>query len=285
MLDSKETSKIEQFVYSKPRSIQEIAVHLTKNWRTADRYVSEIEKNYGTLATRTFREGTRGALKIVYWASMEKISKSVFQEELEKEITTTGKTKYDFSPFDIFQHVKDSEKNAIVFDSTENTEDRRDEMNKAIESAEKQVLFFSGNMSFINDKTKKYDPFKILENLAKKGVIIKILTRVDLAGKTNIEKVESINRRVGKEAVEVRHARQPLRAVIVDGKLAKLKETEEPTKKQNETQKGDIIIYNITSKDWIEWMTKLFWKRFSNSISAEKRLQEINKLKNFTTQK
>ena len=285
MLDSKETAKIEQFVYSKPRSIQEIATHIGKNWRTADRHVLEIEKNYGTLSTRTFREGTRGALKIVYWASVEKISKSVFQEELEKQILAAGKTKYDFSPFDIFQHIKDNEKKAIIFNPPQDNEERRDEMNQAILCAEKQLLFFSGNMSFINDKTKKYDPFDLMEKLAKKGVVIKILTRVDFPGKANIERMESINHRVGKEVVEIRHCRQPLRAIIIDGKLLKIKEMEEPTKKQNETQKADIIVYNITSREWIEWMTKLFWKMFSNSISAEKRLQEINKLKSFTAQK
>ena len=74
MLNNELIKKIEDFVYSKPRSVQEIASYIGKNWRTADRYISEIEKNYGTIATRVFREGTRGALKIVYWASVEKIS-------------------------------------------------------------------------------------------------------------------------------------------------------------------------------------------------------------------
>ncbi|MEK6845578.1 MAG: hypothetical protein AABY26_02370, partial [Nanoarchaeota archaeon] len=66
MLDSAITKKIEEVVYAKPRSIQEIAQLLNKNWRTADRYIEEIEKNFGTISTRTFRGGTRGALKIVF---------------------------------------------------------------------------------------------------------------------------------------------------------------------------------------------------------------------------
>ena len=49
-----------------------------KNWRTADRYVDEIEKSFGTLSTRVFRGGTRGALKIVFWSSVEKIRGTVF---------------------------------------------------------------------------------------------------------------------------------------------------------------------------------------------------------------
>ena len=32
--------------------------------------VHYIKENFGTISTRTFREGTRGALKIVYWANI-----------------------------------------------------------------------------------------------------------------------------------------------------------------------------------------------------------------------
>ena len=104
MLDNNTIKKIEIFVYAKPRSIQEIATYLGKNWRTAERYASQIEKDFGTISTRTFREGTRGALKIVYWASIEKASQSVFQEMLEEEIMH-AKRKEDFSAFDIFQSL------------------------------------------------------------------------------------------------------------------------------------------------------------------------------------
>ena len=86
MLSTEIIKKIEDFVYSKPRSIQEVAHHINKNWRTADRYIKEIQKNHGTLDTRVFREGTRGALKIIYWASIEKASSSIFQEQLEEQI-------------------------------------------------------------------------------------------------------------------------------------------------------------------------------------------------------
>ena len=110
---SKIIKKIEDFVYSKPRNVQEIAEHIDKNWRTADRYVSEIKKEFGTVSTSVFREGTRGALKIVYWSSMEKVSSSVFQQKLEDEIMK-GKAKEDFYPFDIFQHVPDKNKKVEV---------------------------------------------------------------------------------------------------------------------------------------------------------------------------
>ena len=59
MLSNDIIKKIENLVSQKPRSIQEIANSIGKNWRTADRYIEEIEKNFGTISTRVFREGTR----------------------------------------------------------------------------------------------------------------------------------------------------------------------------------------------------------------------------------
>ena len=113
MLNNQEIKKIEDFVYSKPRSVQEISDHIKKNWRTADRYIEEIKKNFGTIDTRVFREGTRGALKIVYWASVEKISNSIFQEQLEQIIMKSNR-KEDLRAFDIFQHIPDKDKEVWI---------------------------------------------------------------------------------------------------------------------------------------------------------------------------
>ena len=175
MLDTETIRKIEDFVYPQPRSIQEIAQFIGKNWRTADRYVDEITKQFGTLSTKNFREGTRGALKVVYWASVEKVSNSIFQEQMEKDILT-GKTKHDFSGFNIFQHVKDKEKTAWVKQGKNEVDlGRLSDFTEFLNKAEKQVLFFSGNLSFVNYKDKKNDVFKVLENLVKRGISIKII--------------------------------------------------------------------------------------------------------------
>ncbi len=82
MLTPEIIKKINDFVFLKPRTIDEIAKYIRKNWRTANRYVEGIAEQQGTLAIRVFREGTRGALKIVYWASIEQIHSSAFQEQL-----------------------------------------------------------------------------------------------------------------------------------------------------------------------------------------------------------
>lgn len=277
MLTSEVIKKIEDFVYQKPRSMDEIAKHLNKNWRTADRYIEEIKENFGTISTRIFREGTRGALKIVYWSSIDKISHSVFQEKLEEEILKARK-KEDFSAFDIFQHIENKNKKVTAEKAKDENETDIKEFIDIIEKTEKQLLIFSGNLSFINLKNKNYNVFSVLEKLIKKGVIIKVLCRIDIIGKANIEKFLSLNFKYGKELIEIHHREQPLRAVIVDNKLFRIKEITISTGKLNELNKTIFIFYTIKDKEWTEWLSKIFWKMFSTSIDSKKRLEELKKL-------
>jgi len=145
MLNTEVIKKIESFVYQKPRSIQEVAQYIGKNWRTANRYIEEIEKNFGTISTKVFREGTRGALKIVYWSSVDKASHSVFQERLEKQILT-ARAKEEFSPFDIYQYIPENKKKVFTDD---NEEDTLPEFRSFLLGAQKQILLFSGNLQLL----------------------------------------------------------------------------------------------------------------------------------------
>jgi hypothetical protein len=110
VLDSKIAKQINDFVYTKPRSILEIAQFIGKNWRTADSYVEKISNEQGTISTRTFRGGTRGALKIVYWNTIDRIHSSSFQEKLFRKIES-GIEKTDFDPLDIYQCNRGQEEN------------------------------------------------------------------------------------------------------------------------------------------------------------------------------
>jgi hypothetical protein len=277
VLSNIEVKKIEDFVYSKPRSIQEIAEHLGISWRTADRYVEEIQKDYGTISTRVFREGTRGALKIVFWSSVEKVSSSIFQLKLEEEIMK-ARRKEDFSAFDIFQHIQDKYKSAEIQKAVKEEETDITNLAEFISKAEKQILIFSGNLSFTNLKNKKIDMMDVLDSLVKKGINIKIICRVDLAGKENIEKILSLNFKNGKELIEIHHREHPIRAFIVDGKMFRIKEIKEPTGRVNELDKKIFIFYTIKDKEWTEWLSKIFWKIFSQSIDANKRIEELKKI-------
>ena len=67
MLTKDIIQKINEFVYAKPRSVDEIAKLINVNWRTANRYVEKIAVEEGTISAKVFREGTPGALKVVFW--------------------------------------------------------------------------------------------------------------------------------------------------------------------------------------------------------------------------
>jgi DNA-binding transcriptional ArsR family regulator len=277
MLNNATIQKIEKFVSQYPRSVQEIAEHLNKNWRTADRYIKEIEEEAGTISTRTFREGTRGALKIVYLLNPDKISSSKFQEELEERILRLRR-KEEFSAFDIFQYVPEKNKLAIVEDEISEESTNLQELISILDSTEKELKLFSGNLSWINLKKGKIDLFQTLEKLVKKGIRVKVLCRVDLDGVENIKKVLQLNTKYGKELIEIRHREHPIRAFVIDNKSIRLKEIKSPTGKIKELDKKKFIFYTIRDKEWTEWLSKIFLKMFNTSIGSDKRIEELNKL-------
>ncbi len=260
-----------------PRSVLEVAEHIKKNWRTADRYIEEIEKQFGNIKTRTFRGGTRGALKIVYWNLNEKISKSVFQQELENKILNLQK-KEDFSGFDIFEHIEDKNKKVTAEKETEESKTNLKELDELLKQTKKQLILFSGNLSWLNLKNKEINFIDSLNELVKKNVKIKVICDVNLTGKENIEKLLSLNFKNNKEAIEIKHKKQPLRGIIFDDKQFRIKEIIEPTGKINELNKRTFIFYTIKDKEWTEWLIKIFYKMFNQGTDAKRRLEEMNKI-------
>jgi len=278
-LDSKTTKQIEEFVHSSPRTIQEIAHLLQRNWRTADSYVSKISDESGTISVRTFREGTRGALKIVFWNNLERINTSEFQSQLFKSIQT-GKKKSDFSAFDIYQFVDDSKRNAFAIE-TDDELNAKHNLAELLMQASSSVLIFSGNLSWLNSKNS--DMLLLIEKLAKKGVKFKVLTRIDIASIRNLDKIMSINKKLGKDVIEIRHSEQPLRAFIIDDKVASLKEVKDPSSyKAGELDKKTIIYYELQDKDWIEWLKRVFFKLYRSSVQFKKRDEDLKTIKNLT---
>ena len=127
-------------------------------------------------------------------------------------------------------------------------------------------------------KTKK-TMLDTLDSLVKKGINIKVLCRVDIAGRRNVESLLSLNYKNGKEVIEIRHRHHPLRATIVDKQCFDMKEIKEPTGSIHELDKKIFIFYNVKDKEWVEWITRIFWKMFSLSIDANKRLENIDLLR------
>jgi len=282
MLDNKTIKKIINFVYNRPRTIQEIAHLVDKSWRTADNYVKKISKEQGTISVKTFRGGTRGALKIVYWNNIEKIHSSDFQDKLFKKIES-GRKKSDFAPLDIYQYVDDDKRTASVeLAEKEDNTDLEVFVNR-LRSAKKQILFFSGNLSWANLTKGNINTLSILEEVAKNNVSIKLLTRVDLASIKNIQRMQSINESIGREVIEIKHCEHPLRSMIIDKKLARFKEIKDPKDyKKDELKEKTFIFYEIYDEEWIEWLQKVFWNMFRTAVPASKRMKDMDSIRNIT---
>jgi hypothetical protein len=276
MLDSKLIKKICDFVYIKPRSIQEIAMHIQKNWRTADSYVDRIITEQGNLSVRTFREGSRGALKIVYWTNVEKIHSNDFQDRLFKKIET-AKDKKDFSPFDIYQYVDPNNRRAFLEQQSEYTVTSKQDLISAMRKTEKQLLIFSGNLSWVNAVQDKKKIIDIFEELASRNISIKVLCQVNLESIKNIQKLLELNNKLHKNNIEIRHCEQPFRAFAVDDKFVRFKESRNVENVKKNTGKT-YIFYEISDEEWIEWIQKVFWNLFSTSISAENRIKDIESI-------
>ncbi|MBN2203267.1 MAG: hypothetical protein JW700_03740 [Candidatus Aenigmarchaeota archaeon] len=280
VLTKEKTKKINDFVYLKPRSIDEVAKHMQVNWRTANRYVDKISSEQGTISTKVFRGGTRGALKVVFWNNVERLHSSEIQERLFNQIVF-GKQKKDFSPTEIVQFVDKDKKKIVVmseaqYNSSQNSKDFADRLR----SAEKQIMFFSGNLTFSNIKDHDKRIHDILEELGKRKVQTKILTSVELAGIENIQNVLSINSRTGYNSVEMRHCYQPLRTTIIDSKVAAFKEVLDPHDYAKDEMKDRLyVLYYIYDQEWIEWLQKVFWHLFRRSIDAKRRIEELELLK------
>jgi hypothetical protein len=276
MLSKDIIEKINEFVYAKPRSISEIATLIKVNWRTADRYVEKIAKDEGTISFRIFRGGTPGALKIAFWNNVEGMHTSEVQERLFKQIEF-GRNRDDFSPSEIFQFV-DSKKKSLKSMSEKQyySQERFKSFMNELKEAKRQILFFSGNLTFSNYSSEEKTVRGLLEELGKEKITSKILSRVELAGIKNIENVLAINKRIGYNAIEIRHCYQPLRTTILDDEVAILKEVLNPRDyERGELKEKLFILYYIYDKEWIEWLQKIFWHFFRSSVDAKKRIEEL----------
>ena len=284
MLDPKTINNIKDFVYLRPRTIQEIAQHIKRNWRTADKYVNQIAEDTGVLSVRTFRKGTRGALKIVYWSNIvywsdRELSEDVtFQDRLYRKIES-GRKKEDFDPFDIYQHVDKNKRDSFMESFDDPLISKQQDITNFLRQAERQVLVFSGNISWINIVENKLRVLDIVEELIKRKVRFRVLSRVDLASVTNLEKIKRLNSNFGEDFFEVRHCVQPLRCFIIDNKVARLKHVmSKETYKKGELKKDTRIFYNIYDDEWIAWLQKVFWNMFRTAVPADKRLDNFEEI-------
>jgi hypothetical protein len=268
MLTPEAIKAVNEFVYKQPRSIKEIGELLKCSWVTADKYVSHIIDKYGTIKLKVFRGGTKGALKIVYWAQLEGVTASTAQHIILEKIKGSRK-KQDFSPFDIYSLVEENKKQMSIDEHS---------LTDLMKGASKQLFIFSGNMSFINEIENGKKIIDVLGDLARKRINIKILSRLDVASIKNVKQIQHLNHLLGYDAIEVKHIEQPLRGFIVDSNLLRLIEEKKKSEfKGNELDKDVTISYHIHDRDWIEWMEKVFFNLHSNSLPIENRIKDLEK--------
>ena len=88
----------------------------------------------------------------------------------------------------------------------------------------------------------------------------------------------SINFKRALDNIEIRHCEQPLRAVVSDGKVLRMKEIRSPKGRDKELKEKIFIFYTIKDKEWIDWTKRLFFKIFNESLDVQTRLNELNKI-------
>ncbi len=270
--------EINEFVYKQPRTIIEVAGLSKVSWLTADKYISYISEKYGTIKVKTFRGGTRGAVKIVYWSNFDSLVRPSTAQQILLEKIKHEKKKHGFNPFDIYNFVDENKKNASAV-LMKNLHEQH--LVDLLKSASRQLFIFSGNISFINSMEGNVLILNVLADLARRKVNIKILCRADIASIKNIKKITEINKTIGFDAIDVRHTEQPLRGFIIDDKIFRLREEKQKKDyKEGELDDDLYVIYDINDRDWIEWGEKVFWNMYTNALPIENRIKELEKIEN-----
>ena len=262
------------FVRKEPRTIQDIALYIKKSWVTADRYVEKIIEETGLIQLKIFRGGTRGALKIVYWNYEESASVSELHEELYDRIKV-GRAKTDFDPLSIFEHIPQEKKRAQSELITDTRVQHMLGLSAALKQTSESLLFFSGNLSWLQLKEGKTSLLSVVEELLARGVHIKIICRVDIGTRRNLEKLKPLLNTYG-HLLELRHKSQPLRGFIRDGNFVRLKEEKKVSDYKESELHGDVrIIYEFWDDAWTQWLTQVFWNVYRKASNMESRMKEL----------
>ncbi len=270
-LQEEQTKQIVSFVKKEPRTVQDIAQLLGKSWLTADSYVKQIKERTGLINIKTFRKGTQGALKLVFYNYSDSLATDDVKEELY-QLIKSGRRKTDFDFMDIFQFVPQEKKKVIsqVMSVKESVH-----FASLLKQAKSNIYFFSGNLSFLNLRERGTSMIEVIEELLGRKIRLKIICRVDAASINNLAKLDMLLKKFP-DLIEIRHSYQPLRGFIVDDSLARFSsEALVEHYKEGELQKDIKFFYEIFDSEWIDWLQKVFWNIFRFSIDHNVRLNEI----------
>lgn len=274
-LSQKQIDSIIKFVKQEPRNVQEISLMIKKSWVTTKSYLDQISQNTGLISIKTFRKGSHGALKIVYYNFKDLPTGEEVKEDLFSEIISKRK-KEEFDFFEIFQYAQDNQKK-LYFRNDSKKDSSKSKLSDYLLQTKNKILFFSGNLSFINQKENNIKILDILEDLLKQKINIKIICRITPSTLNNLSKIQPLLSKYP-NSIEIKHRYHPLRGFIIDDKIARFNCFEySKDYKPNELDKSLNIVYEIYDKEWLLWLQKVFWKIFQSSIDYNIRLKQFRK--------
>lgn len=278
MLTKELQEKIVSFVKKEPCLVQDLSRHIGKSWVATEGYVEKISRDTGLIKTKAFRKGTKGAVKVVYWNYSESAQGDELKEHLFQKLKMVS-SKREFDPLEIFQYVHDRKSNAIVEYASRPLTSKKQSIFSFLRQANDELLCFSGNLSWLNLSEGGKKVPSVLEELLERGVVMKILCRIDIASLKNISIVEGLMKKYPGQ-IDVRHCRQSLRCVVLDSKLARF--TGEESKeyfKEGELESDLKIFYEIYDSEWVDWLKKVFWYLYRNSVDYRQRLEALDRIK------
>lgn len=274
-MEPEESERIMAFVRTEPRAISEVAEHIGRSWVTAERYVQRIAESTGLLRVKTFRGGTRGALKLVFYNHSDR----PLRDELEKELyrrVREGRSKRDFPFFDMYQWASDDGKRAETEPLA--SSDGALRLKKDLEGCERQLLVFSGNLSVLSVQAGSERISDVIARMVERGVTVRVLTRVSLGGLENIAPLLDLARK-HPDRIELRHAEQPLRGFLIDGSYARFTDEETVERYREGELRSDVrIIYEVRDPQWAAWLERVFWNLYRPGVDAPRRIAEIQRL-------
>src|SRR3989344_2525040 len=182
--------KLLELIAQSPRSIQELAVELNKNWRTIDNYITKLVEE-GLISVKEFKKGSRVAFKIVYIQPDINYQISNVQKKILRQIES-GKRSQDFSPLNIIQYIPQKEVTSYFNPAKLPTNKITEDLSLFLNQATNSLQMFSGDLSWVDLKSSKGSILDVIEGLARDKVVIKIIARVDKSTKTRIEKLVTI---------------------------------------------------------------------------------------------
>ncbi len=274
LLSKEDSQTILALVKKEPCLIQDLARALDKSWVTTESYVNQISRDTGLIKTKAFRQGTRGAIKIVYWNYAEATQDSEVRAKLFERIKLTS-DKTDFDPLEIFQFVNPAHSRAFVEPFFSNTPELQQKLIRFFDSVKDELLVLSGNLSFLRDKP-VLDAFV---DLVSRGVRTKVVCRVDLASVDTLKRIDFLLSKYP-DRIEIRHSRQPVRGFIADQKIVRLKDEKRKSQyKESELENDLIIFYEIFDSTWVNWFSNVFWYLYRTSLNYHDRLKTLENLK------